>query len=68
MIDEIVKQASDGRFVVSLLVAIAVIATIITAAMPLMNNDSLARRMKSVASARWPRRRERDFGSSRRSI
>jgi len=52
MIDEIVKQASDGRFVVSLLVAIAVIATIITAAMPLMNNDSLARRMKSVASER----------------
>ena len=52
MIDEIVQQASDGKFVVSLLVAVAVIATIVTLAMPLMNSDSLSRRMKSVSSER----------------
>jgi tight adherence protein C len=52
MIDGIVGLASNGRFAVSVLVAIAVIATIITLAMPLLNTDTLSRRMKSVASER----------------
>lgn len=50
--DELIANASDGRLVVSLLTAIAVIATIITIAIPVMNTDTLARRMKSVASER----------------
>jgi tight adherence protein C len=50
--DEIVKRASDSHFVVSVLVAIAVIATILTLAMPLMSTDTLARRMKGVANER----------------
>lgn len=52
MIDEIVTHASDGRFVTSLLVALAVIATVVTIAMPLLSADTLQRRMKSVASER----------------
>jgi tight adherence protein C len=52
MIDEIVKQASDGQLIVRLLLAVSVIATIITLAMPLLSTDTLSRRMKSVASER----------------
>jgi tight adherence protein C len=52
MMDDIVEQASDGRFVVSVLVAIAVIATVLTVAMPFLSTDTLARRMKSVANER----------------
>lgn len=50
--DEIIANATDGRLVVSLLTAIAVIATIITIAIPVLNTDTLSRRMKSVASER----------------
>jgi tight adherence protein C len=52
MMDDIVGQASDGRFVVSVLVAIAAIATVLTVAMPFLSTDTLARRMKSVANER----------------
>ncbi len=50
--DEIIAKITDTKFVISVLTAIAVVATIITMAMPLLNTDSLARRMKSVASER----------------
>lgn len=49
---DVIAKLTEGRFLVSLLTAIAVIATIITLAMPLLNNDTLTRRMKSVASER----------------
>jgi len=55
-----VDKLADGRFLVSILTAIAVIATILTVAMPLLNTDSLSRRMKSVSSERERiRQRER---------
>lgn len=50
--EDILAKATDGRLIVSILTAIAVIATILTIAMPLLNTDSLSRRMKSVASER----------------
>ncbi len=50
--DDIIAKVTDGKFVVSLLTAIAVIATIITIAIPMLNSDGLTRRMKSVASER----------------
>lgn len=52
MIDEIVRYGSNGQLVLSVLVAVAVIATVLTVAMPLLHSDPLARRMKSVASER----------------
>lgn len=47
-----INKMTDSHFVVAVLTAIAVIATILTIAMPLMNTDSLSRRMKSVSSER----------------
>jgi tight adherence protein C len=52
MFHEIVTHVSDGHFMVSLLVAVAVIASIITVAMPFLNSDAFQRRMKGVASER----------------
>jgi tight adherence protein C len=49
---EIVALATDRRFITSVLVAICVIATVVTLAMPLVSTDSLARRMKSVGAER----------------
>ncbi|MCC3247224.1 type II secretion system F family protein [Methylocystis sp. WRRC1] len=58
--NEIIEKLADGRFIVSILTAIAVIATILTIAMPLLNTDTLSRRMKSVSSERERiRQRER---------
>lgn len=47
-----INKVTEGHFVVSVLTAIAVIATILTLAMPLLSTDSLSRRMKSVSSER----------------
>lgn len=61
MITQIYEKLSDSSTVVALLVAIAVVATILTIAMPLLDSDSLAKRMKSVASEREKiRARERE--------
>lgn len=61
MLNQIYDKLSDPATVVALLVAIAVIATILTIAMPLLDSDSLAKRMKSVASEREKiRARERE--------
>ncbi|MCB1544093.1 MAG: type II secretion system F family protein [Methylobacteriaceae bacterium] len=61
MIKQIYDKLSDSSTVVALLVAVAVIATILTIAMPLLDSDSLDKRMKSVASEREKiRARERE--------
>lgn len=52
MVEDIVRHATDSRFMANLLLAIAVIATIITIALPWLRTDSLQRRMKNVASER----------------
>lgn len=59
--DVIAEKLLDRQFVLSLLAAIATIATILTLAMPLLETDTLGRRMKSVASERERiRTRERE--------
>jgi len=65
MLDEIIKQVSDGNFTVRLVVVVAFIATVITVTMPLLGDDTLARRMKSVTSERERiRARERALAKS----
>ncbi len=49
---EIVAAATDQRLITSILVAICVVATVITLVMPLVSTDSLTRRMKSVGAER----------------
>jgi tight adherence protein C len=57
----IAEKLHDRQFMLSLLAAIATIFTILTIAMPLLQPDSLGRRMKSVASERERiRARERE--------
>jgi tight adherence protein C len=52
MFDEFVKYAFNGRLMFSLLIALAVIGTIISIGMTFSGGDRLAKRMKSVASER----------------
>jgi tight adherence protein C len=68
--DMIAEKLLDRQFMLSLLVAIATIATILTLAMPLLQTDSLGRRMKSVASERERiRAREREkLGSDNKKV
>jgi tight adherence protein C len=59
--DFIAEKLLDRQFMLAVLAAIATIATILTLAMPLLETDSLGRRMKSVASERERiRARERE--------
>src|ERR1041384_1094939 len=61
MIEFIVTKMHDARFMTMLLAAIAASATAYTLIMPLLAGDSLAKRMKAVASERERlRQRERD--------
>jgi tight adherence protein C len=65
MFDLVYTKLTDPQFLVSALVAIATIATIITIAMPLIENDTLRQRMKAVATERErirARERERLLG------
>ncbi|MCX7898966.1 MAG: type II secretion system F family protein [Methylocystis sp.] len=63
--EDIVAKITDVKFIVSLLTAVAVIATVFTISMPLFSSDALARRMKSVASERERiRARERAMGKA----
>jgi tight adherence protein C len=63
--DEIAKYVLDSRFMLSALVAIAVVATILTLAMPLLSTDVYARRMKSVSNERERiRQRERTLAKA----
>ena len=56
----------DPQFVAMLLVAFVTAATVWTLAMPLVESDGLAKRMKAVASER-DRIRSRERESSRRA-
>ena len=52
MFDLIFEKLTSGQFMFGVLVAIATAATILTIAMPLLETDTLGRRMKSVGSER----------------
>jgi tight adherence protein C len=52
MFDEFVKYAFNGRFMFSLIIALAVVATVISIGLTFSSKDRLGKRMKSVASER----------------
>lgn len=52
MLDLIYTKLTDPQVLLGLLVAVATIATILTVAMPLIETDTLAQRMKAVATER----------------
>jgi tight adherence protein C len=61
IVNLIYAKLTDAHFMLSLLVAIATMATIITIAMPLVEKDALSQRMKAVATERERiRARERE--------
>jgi tight adherence protein C len=61
MLELFISKMHDARFVATLLTAIAVAATIITIAMPLLAGDTLSKRMNAVAIERDKiRQRERE--------
>jgi tight adherence protein C len=61
MLDEIVAKFSDGHFLAMLFAAIGSAATVLTAAMPWLQPDTLSRRIKAVSSERERiRARERE--------
>jgi len=61
MLDEIVKRFGDPHFVAILLAAIGSAATVLTAAMPWLQPDTLSRRIKAVSTERERiRTRERE--------
>ncbi|MBX9741310.1 MAG: type II secretion system F family protein [Beijerinckiaceae bacterium] len=61
MWDLVSDKINDPQFLISAFAAIAAVATVLTLAMPLIEKDTLAGRMKSVASERDRiRMRERD--------
>lgn len=61
MIGLIAQKLSDPQFLIAILAAIAVAATILSLAMPVMTGDNLDKRMKTVALERDRiRTRERD--------
>lgn len=61
MIDFLYRLLSNPQFILGLLTAIATMATILTVAMPLIETDQLAERMKVVATERERiRARERE--------
>jgi tight adherence protein C len=61
MIDLLIDKLHDVRFLTMCFAAIAAIATVVTLAMPLLANDTLDKRMKSVALEREKiRQRERE--------
>lgn len=61
MLDLVYRKLSDPQFVATALVGIAAAATVFTVAMPLVEGDTLGRRMKAVALERDKiRARERE--------
>jgi tight adherence protein C len=61
MIGLIAQKLSDPQFLVAILAAVAVAATVLTLAMPVLTGDNLDKRMKTVAVERDRiRSRERD--------
>jgi tight adherence protein C len=61
MIDLIVQSFTNPRFIAALLFAVAAAATVLTLAMPFIDNDGLAKRMKAAALER-DRIRSRERG------
>src|SRR5437588_6002800 len=67
--DAIVNTLDSRQTLLSIFVAIAVVATILSLAMPLLQTDSFAKRMKSVSSERERiRQREREPLVARQSV
>jgi tight adherence protein C len=61
MITLIAHKLADSQFLLALLAAVAAAATVLTLAMPLLEGDTLGKRMKSVATERDKiRARERE--------
>ena len=61
MVELLIDKLHDTHFIVTVLTAIAAMATVITIAMPYLANDNLGRRMKAVAIERSKiRARERE--------
>jgi tight adherence protein C len=61
MISLLAEKLADGQFLLSILVAVAAAATVLTLAIPLTEGNALQKRMKSVALEREKiRSRERD--------
>ncbi len=52
MFEIILERLDDPQFILSVLVALAAAATVLTVAMPLLDSDTLSRRMKSAALER----------------
>src|SRR3984893_10343582 len=52
MVELLIDKLHDTHFIVTVLTAIAAMATVITIAMPYLANDNLARRMKAVGIER----------------
>lgn len=67
--DAIVNLLNSRQVLLSIFVAIAVVATILSLGMPLLHTDSFAKRMKSVSTERERiRQRERERLAARQSI
>ena len=61
MLDLLLAYGHDTKFLITLFAAVGATATVLTLAMPLLANDSLPKRMKSVALEREKiRQRERE--------
>src|SRR5580692_10313952 len=61
MLDQIVAKFSDSHFLAMLFAALGAAATVLTAAMPWLQPDTLSRRIKAVSSERERiRARERE--------
>jgi tight adherence protein C len=70
MFDEVLSKLSDGHFLSILLVSIGCAATVLTIAMPLLQPDTLGRRIKAVSSERERiriRERERMLASQNKA-
>lgn len=66
--EDILQEAMTTKFAVSALTAIAVVATIITMALPFFGDDKLSKRMKSVSNERERiRQRERALQQKQQS-
>src|SRR5438270_7480450 len=67
--DAIVNTLDSRQMLLSIFVAIAVVATILSLAMPLLQTDNFGKRMKSVSSERERiRQRERERLTARQSV
>ena len=68
MFDVIMEKVNDPQFMFSVLIAIAAIATVLTVAMPLLDGDTLGKRMNAVSVERDRiRAREREKLSAKQT-